>query len=128
MVEFLNFAQDLDRRHGVRSCTGYAAFLRCLRRENFRWADLVQRNLNEEKMITTSITFYHVSNSGCCGLMARYCHITILLPSDAALCSHEGQEEQALGAPLVTLKPGEECELSAGLPRTDPHETDAEAS
>jgi hypothetical protein len=36
LVELLNFVQDRIRMHGVRG------FLENLRRENFRWADLVQ--------------------------------------------------------------------------------------
>jgi hypothetical protein len=36
IVELLNFVQDRIRMHGVRG------FLESLRRENFRWADLVQ--------------------------------------------------------------------------------------
>jgi len=37
------------------------------------------------------------------------------------------KKEQALTVecPLVALKPGEECELSTGLPRTDSHQTHA---
>jgi len=36
VIELLNFVQDRIRRHGVRG------FLESLRRDNFRWADLVQ--------------------------------------------------------------------------------------
>jgi hypothetical protein len=36
VVELLNFVQDCTRMHGVR------CFPESLRRENFRWADLVQ--------------------------------------------------------------------------------------
>jgi hypothetical protein len=109
MVEFLNFAQDLDRRHGVRS------FLEMPKERNFRWADLVQRNLNEEKVLTTSKVFYHVSNSGCCSLMAGYCHITILLPSDAALCSHEGQERTSPDGSVPHLRLSREKSVSLAL-------------
>ena len=36
VVKLLNFVQDRIQMHGVRG------FLESLRRENFRWADLVQ--------------------------------------------------------------------------------------
>ena len=36
VVQLLSFVQDRTRMHGVRS------FLESLRRESFRWADLVQ--------------------------------------------------------------------------------------
>jgi hypothetical protein len=36
VVELLSFVQDRIRMHG------YATFFESLRRENFRWADLVQ--------------------------------------------------------------------------------------
>jgi hypothetical protein len=60
IVEFLNFAQDFNRRHWVRG------FLERPKERKLQMADLVQRNLNEEKVINTSTTLYHVGNSGCC--------------------------------------------------------------